>query len=52
LIHFGHGIGFSQIGWEVFSFAKADPDPEFVAILKEKLASRGLKLEDTGNSKD
>jgi len=45
LVHFGYGIGFSQIGWEVFSFAKSKPCQEFVEVFRAKLEQRGLSLE-------
>lgn len=45
MIHFGYGIGFSQIGWEVFSFAKSEPCQEYVEVFREKLEQRGLNLE-------
>lgn len=45
LVRFGLGIGFSQIGWEVFSFAKSEPCQDYLEILKEKLDQHGLYLE-------
>lgn len=44
-VSFGTGIGFSQVGWEIFSFAKSAPNPEFVNVLREILKKRGLELE-------
>lgn len=41
---FGNGIGFSQIGWELFSFAKSEPSSDYIEILQEKLGQRGLRL--------
>lgn len=41
---FGAGIGFSQVGWELFSFAKSEPSREYIEILQEKLAQRGLRM--------
>lgn len=41
---FGAGIGFSQVGWELFSFAKSEPSHEFIKILQDKLAERGLRI--------
>ncbi len=43
-ISFGHGIGFSQIGWEIFSLAKKDANGELVSIIKETLEQKGLVL--------
>lgn len=45
LVRFGSGIGFSQIGWEVFCLAKSEPSPDFLALFREKLEQRGLRLE-------
>lgn len=45
MVHFGYGIGFSQIGWEVFSFSKSAPCQEFLEIFQAKLEQRGLNLE-------
>lgn len=49
-VRFGRGIGFSQVGWEIFSFAKSKPNQEYVDILKEKFEQRGLRLEPVTNS--
>lgn len=49
-VRFGRGIGFSQVGWEIFSFAKSKPNQEYVDILKEKFEQRGLRLESVSNS--
>jgi hypothetical protein len=43
-VSFGTGIGFSQIGWELFSFASSEPSHEYLEILREKLEQRWFGL--------
>lgn len=43
-VEFGLGVGFSQIGWEIFSLAKVPPNSEVVSIFEEILSRRGLTL--------
>ena len=44
LVEFGTGVGFSQIGWEVFSLAKVDTNPKFVELFRATLERRNLNL--------
>lgn len=47
---FGEGIGFSQVGWEVFSLAKVPPDERFLAAINDQLALKGLSLREVATS--
>lgn len=51
-VSFGTGIGFSQIGWELFSFASSEPSSEYLEVFREKLKQRGLHLEAMSASTD
>lgn len=44
LVSFGSGIGFSQIGWEIFSLAKTKTNEEYLEIVRSAIGGRGLEL--------
>ena len=45
LIVFGSGIGFSEVGWEIFSLANVPPDRDYFSEISFQIHSKGMVLE-------
>jgi hypothetical protein len=44
VVSFGAGIGFSQIGWEIFDLANVEPHPEYLKLIRRQLSVAGLDI--------